>query len=174
MASMADAGDIGKICIDPSDETLCPCGSRGYLEAVVSAPALVRGAEAFAETGRSLYWPTCCATFVARLESIGDAAQLEDPTTTAMLRSRPACWATHSRACFNPNPAAVFVSTGVRGGAAEEPSPRSSACRFAMPVYERARPAATRGLVIGTCRLGRDDGAVGAAEFACRGMVTYR
>jgi hypothetical protein len=38
-------------------------------------------------------------------------------------------------------------------------------------VYEHARPAATRGLLIGTCHSGREDGAVGAAEDACQAMV---
>ena len=66
------------------------------------------------------------------------------------------------------HPAAVVVSTGIRG--AEDLV--LSAVR--QCVYERAPPAATRGLVIGTCQLGRDDGAVGAAEFACRAMVSYR
>jgi predicted NBD/HSP70 family sugar kinase len=63
------------------------------------------------------------------------------------------------------NPAAVFLSTGIRG--AEDVV--LSAVR--QRVYEHARPAATRGLVIGTCQLGRDDGAIGAAEFACHAMV---
>jgi predicted NBD/HSP70 family sugar kinase len=103
------------------------------------------------------------------LESIGDAAQLEDPMTTAMLCSagRHVGYVIAGLVSIL-NSAAVFISTGIRG--AEDLV--LSAIR--QCVYERARPAATRGLVIGTCQLGRDDGAVGAAEFACRGMVTYR
>jgi predicted NBD/HSP70 family sugar kinase len=164
------AGDIGHVCIDPSDETLCACGNRGCLEAVVSAPALVRGAESFAQEGRS---PVLAAMMREQssltLESIGDAAQLEDPMTTAMLRSagRSVGYIIAGLVSIL-NPAAVFISTGIHG--AEDLV--LSAIR--QCVYERARPAATRGLVIGTCQLGRDDGAVGAAEFACRGMVTYR
>ncbi|TPG29550.1 ROK family protein [Mycobacterium hodleri] len=162
------AGDIGHVCIDPSDETPCACGNKGCLEAVVSAPALIRGAESAAHGGES---PVLTAMMqdqpALTLENLGEAAQLEDPTTTAILRSagRHVGYALAGLVSML-NPSAVFVSTGIRG--AEDLV--LSAIR--QCVYERARPAATRGLVIGTCQLGRDDGAVGAAEFACRGLVT--
>jgi predicted NBD/HSP70 family sugar kinase len=164
------AGDVGHVCIDPADETLCACGNRGCLEAVVSAPALIRGAEALAVSGESAVLAGLLREHDAlTLELIGDAALLEDPTTTAMLRSagRHVGYVIAGLVSIL-NPAAVFISTGIRG--AEDLV--LSAIR--QCVYERARPAAPRGLVIGTCQLGRDDGAVGAAEFACRGMVSAR
>ena len=46
------AGDIGHIGID-GNETLCPCGNRGCLEAVTGARALAARAESAALSGRS-------------------------------------------------------------------------------------------------------------------------
>lgn len=160
------AGDIGHVCIDPSDQTLCACGNRGCLEALVSAPALIREAEALARSGASPALAELRSEHPALdLELIGRAAQREDPSATALLRT-----AGHhvgfalAGLVTILNPAAVFLSTGIRG--AEDVV--LSAVR--QRVYERARPAATRRLLIGTCALGREDGAVGAAEFACRAL----
>jgi predicted NBD/HSP70 family sugar kinase len=164
------AGDIGHVCIDPSDETPCACGNKGCLEAVVSAPALIREAESAAHTGESPALASMMRESTGlTLENLGDAAQLEDPATTALLRAagRHVGYALAGLVSIL-NPSAVFVSTGIRG--AEDLI--LSAIR--QCVYERARPAATRGLVIRPCQLGRDDGAVGAAEFACRSLVTRR
>jgi predicted NBD/HSP70 family sugar kinase len=165
------AGDIGHVCIDPANDTLCACGNRGCLESVVSAPALVRGAEALAESGQSLVLADMMNEHsTLTMDLIGEAAaQLEDPSTTAMLRAagRQVGYVIASLVSIL-NPSAVFVSTGIRG--AEDLV--LSAIR--QCVYERARPAATRGLLIGPCQFRRHDGAVAAAEFACRGMVTSR
>jgi predicted NBD/HSP70 family sugar kinase len=162
------AGDIGHVCIDPADETLCACGNTGCLEAQVSAPALIRDAEALARQGQS----TVLAAMLEEhqrltLELIGRAAQFEDPPTTAMLRAagQHVGFAIAGLVTIL-NPAAIFISTGIRG--AEDLV--LSAIR--QRVYERARPAATRGLLIGTCQLGRSDGAIGAAEFACHALVS--
>jgi predicted NBD/HSP70 family sugar kinase len=160
------AGDIGHVCIDPASEAVCACGNRGCLEALVSAPVLVRDAEAMAEAGQSPALMQLRKSGPLSLEALGHAAQLEDPTTTAMLRAagRHVGYAIAGLVTIL-NPAAVFISTGISG--AEDVV--LSAVR--QRVYEHARPAATRGLVIGTCQLGRDDGAVGAAEYACHAMV---
>lgn len=157
------AGDLGHVCIDPASDVVCACGNTGCLEALVSAPALIREAEALASSGAS---PALAELAPLSLAAIGRAAQLEDPAATAMLRAagRRVGYAIAGLVTIF-NPAAVFLSTGIRG--AEDVV--LSAVR--QRVYEHARPAATRGLVIGTCQLGRDDGAVGAAEFACHAMV---
>jgi predicted NBD/HSP70 family sugar kinase len=161
------AGDIGHVCIDPASDVVCACGSCGCLEALVSAPALVREAEMLADTGASTALVELRASAPLSLQAIGRAAQLEDPAATAMLRAagRHVGLAIASLVTIF-NPAAVFLSTGIRG--AEDVV--LSAVR--QRVYEHARPAATRALVIGTCQLGRDDGAVGAAEYACHAMVS--
>ncbi|MCV7424511.1 ROK family protein [Mycobacterium yunnanensis] len=158
------AGDLGHVCIDPSSELTCACGNTGCLEALVSAPALVREAEALAASGAS---PVLAESDPLTLEAIGRAALAEDPAATALLRAagRHVGYAIAGLVTIL-NPAAVFLSTGIRG--AEDVV--LSAVR--QRVYEHARPAATRGLIIGTCQLGRDDGAVGAAEFACHAMAT--
>ena len=160
------AGDIGHVCIDPASAAVCACGNRGCLEAHVSAPALIREAESLACSGQSPVLADVLASTPLSLEIIGKAAQLEDPAATAMLRGagRHVGYAIAGLVTIF-NPAAVFVSTGIRG--AEDVV--LSAVR--QRVYEHARPAATRGLVIGTCQLARDDGAVGAAEYACHAMV---
>lgn len=162
------AGDIGHVCIDPASDAVCACGNSGCLEALVSAPVLVREAEAIAEAGQSPRVAQLRASGPLSLEAIGQAAQLEDPATTAMLRAagRHVGYAIAGLVTIL-NPAAVFLSTGISG--AEDVV--LSAVR--QRVYEHARPAATRGLVIGTCRLGREDGAVGAAEYACHAMVAF-
>lgn len=158
------AGDLGHVCIDPLSEVVCACGNTGCLEALVSAPALVREAEALAASGAS---PTLAGLAPLSLAALGRAALAEDPAATALLRAagRHVGYAIAGLVTIL-NPAAVFLSTGIRG--AEDVV--LSAVR--QRVYEHARPAATRGLVIGTCQLGRDDGAVGAAEFACHRMVS--
>lgn len=160
------AGDIGHVCIDPASAAVCACGNSGCLEALVSAPALIREAEALAEAGTSPVLAELRAAAPLSLESIGRAAQLEDPAATAMLRAagRHVGYALAGLVTIF-NPAAVFLSTGIRG--AEDVV--LSAVR--QRVYEHARPAATRRLVVGTCQLGRNDGAVGAAEYACHAMV---
>lgn len=160
------AGDIGHVCIDPASEAVCACGSKGCLEAFVSAPALVRDATALAESGASPALAELLAAGPLSMAAIGQAAQMEDPAATALLRAagRHVGFAIAGLVTIL-NPAAVFLSTGIRG--AEDVV--LSAVR--QRVYEHARPAATRGLVVGTCQLGRDDGAVGAAEFACHAMV---
>lgn len=161
------AGDIGHVCIDPASSAVCACGNNGCLEALVSAPALIRDAESLAETGRSPALAELGRAGPLSLETIGQAAELEDPSATAMLRAagRHVGFAIAGLVTIL-NPAAVFISTGIRG--AEDAV--LSAVR--QRVYEHARPAATRGLVIGTCQLGREDGAVGAAEYACYAMVS--
>ncbi|PEG39554.1 hypothetical protein CQY20_10205 [Mycolicibacterium agri] len=161
------AGDIGHVCIDPASEFMCACGNLGCLEAVVSAPALIREAEALARSGQSSTLAELQGAGPLSLEAVGRAAQLEDPSATAMLRraGRHVGFAIAGLVTIL-NPAAVFLSTGIRG--AEDVV--LSAVR--QRVYEHARPAATRQLVIGTCQFGREDGAVGAAEYACHAMVT--
>lgn len=161
------AGDIGHVCIDPASDAVCACGNNGCLEALVSAPVLVRDAEALAASGQSPALAELLRAGPLSLESVGRAAQLEDPAATAMLRAagRHVGFAIAGLVTIL-NPAAVFISTGIRG--AEDAV--LSAVR--QRVYEHARPAATRGLIIGTCQLGRDDGAVGAAEYACYAMVS--
>lgn len=160
------AGDLGHVCIDPASDVVCACGNTGCLEALVSAPALVREAEALAASGASPALAELAAAGPLSLAALGQAAQMEDPSATALLRAagRHVGYAIAGLVTIF-NPAAVFLSTGIRG--AEDVV--LSAVR--QRVYEHARPAATRGLVIGTCQLGRDDGAVGAAEFACHAMV---
>lgn len=160
------AGDIGHVCIDATSDATCACGNVGCLEAVVSAPALIREAEELARSGQSSALSALREAAPLSLEAIGRAAQLEDPAATAMLRraGRHVGLAIAGLVTIF-NPAAVFLSTGIRG--AEDVV--LSAVR--QRVYEHARPAATRQLIIGTCHLGRQDGAVGAAEYACHAMV---
>lgn len=160
------AGDIGHVCIDPASDAVCACGNTGCLEALVSAPALVRAAEALADSAQSPTLSELRQGGPLTVGAIGEAAELEDPAAAALLRSagRDVGYAIAGLVTIL-NPAAVFISTGIRG--AEDVV--LSAVR--QRVYEHARPAATKGLVIGTCQLGREDGAVGAAEFACHAMV---
>lgn len=161
------AGDIGHVCIDPASDAVCACGNTGCLEALVSAPALIREAEMLADSGHSPALSELREAAPLTLAAIGQAAQLEDPEATAMLRraGQHVGFAIAGLVTIL-NPAAVFLSTGIRG--AEDVV--LSAVR--QRVYERARPAGTRRLVIGPCSLGRDDGAVGAAEYACHAMVS--
>ena len=160
------AGDIGHVCIDPASMAVCACGNNGCLEAMVSAPALEREARALATSGRSPALAELSMSAPLTVESVGRAAQMEDPEATAMLRAagRHVGFAIAGIVTVL-NPAAVFLSTGILG--AEDVM--LSAVR--QRVYEHARPAATRGLIVGTCRLGRGDGAIGAAEYACYAMV---
>jgi predicted NBD/HSP70 family sugar kinase len=160
------AGDIGHVTIDPDSDAVCACGNTGCLEASVSAPALLREAGALAESGQSPALAQLRKAGPLSMQAIGQAAELEDPAATALLRAagRDVGFAIAGLVTIL-NPAAVFISTGIRGAE----NVVLSAVR--QRVYEHARPAATKGLTIGTCQLGREDGAVGAAEFACHAMV---
>ncbi|MDG4663691.1 ROK family transcriptional regulator [Mycobacterium sp. 236(2023)] len=160
------AGDIGHVTIDAGSTAICACGNTGCLEASVSAPALVREAEALAASGKSPALAELKAKGPLSMQAIGQAAELEDPAATALLRAAglDVGYAIAGLVTIL-NPAAVFISTGIRGAE----NVVLSAIR--QRVYEHARPAATKGLTIGTCQLGREDGAVGAAEFACHALV---
>jgi predicted NBD/HSP70 family sugar kinase len=81
------AGDLGHVCIDPASDAVCACGNKGCLEALVSAPALIREADSLAASGASPALAELRATAPLSLEAIGRAAQLEDPAATAMLRA---------------------------------------------------------------------------------------
>ena len=161
------AGDIGHVCLDPTSTIPCACGNAGCLESIVSTPALIREASRLARDGLSPKLATLSADHPSGLtrELIGQAA-LDDPATSSMLRTAGRHVGFVIAALVSIlNPGAVFVSTGI---------PRAgdimlSAIR--QRVFERARPAATRELVIEDCGLADEDAALGAAAYACQRLL---
>jgi predicted NBD/HSP70 family sugar kinase len=156
------AGDIGHICADPADPTLCACGNRGCLEAFAAAPAILREAERLAgDDPRSFIGQLMETGEPLTLERISGAAQAGDPTVARLLRAigaRIGFVLAGIVSFFNPD--AVVVRSGIPGGE----DILLTAVRQA--IYERSLPVETRSLVIEHSRVGRNAEAIGAAILA--------
>ena len=161
------AGDIGHICADPADPTLCACGNRGCLEAFAAAPAILREAERLAHDDPDSFIGRLMASGEAlTLERLSGAAQAGDPTVARLLRaigSRIGLVLAGIISFFNPD--AVIVRSGIPGGE----DILLNAIRQA--VYERSLAVETRNLVIEHSRLGDRAEAIGAAMLAGQALL---
>ena len=161
------AGDIGHICADPADPTLCACGNRGCLEAFAAAPAILREAERLAgDDPKSFIGRLMASGEPLTLERISGAAQAGDPTVARLLRAigaRIGFVLAGTVSFFNPG--AVIVRSGIPGGE----DILLTAVRQA--IYERSLPVETRNLVIEHSRVGSDAEAIGAAVLASQRVL---
>jgi predicted NBD/HSP70 family sugar kinase len=133
------SGEIGHIAADPADPTPCACGNLGCLEAVASAPAILRAAAALHADEPLADVDSAGAPLT--VEDVGRAARAGDPRVALLLRnvgSRLGYVLAGVVSFFNPS--AVIVHSGMPGG--EELLLNAIRQR----VYERALPTSTRDL----------------------------
>jgi predicted NBD/HSP70 family sugar kinase len=165
--SDGSAGEMGHICVDPDDPTICACGRRGCLEAVVALPNLLARARELAQKERSpVLAPMLDERGELSMDLIGRATVEGDPVAVSLMRDmgmRIGFVLAGAISFFNPS--SVVISTGrMLGG-----DVLLSAIR--QGVYERAFPGATRRIQIVESGLGEDAVAVGAAVLACEGFL---
>jgi predicted NBD/HSP70 family sugar kinase len=161
------AGEMGHICVDPDDPTICACGRRGCLEAVVALPNLVARARELVQKERSpVLAPILDAPSELSMDLIGRATLEGDPVAVSLMRDmgmRIGFVLAGAISFFNPS--SIVISTGRMLGS----DVLLSAIR--QGVYERAFPGATRRIQIVESGLGEDAVAVGAAVLACEGFL---
>jgi predicted NBD/HSP70 family sugar kinase len=159
------AGEIGHIPVG-DDETICACGHRGCLEALVSPVNLAARARQLASEERSTALRSPLDQEHVSLEAIAGAAGDGDPLATLLLReigTRIGFVLAGSISFFNPS--SIVVSTArMRGSDVLLGAIRQG-------IYERAFPGATRHLQIVESALGDDAVAVGAAVLARDGFL---
>jgi predicted NBD/HSP70 family sugar kinase len=161
------AGEMGHICVDPDDPTICACGRRGCLEAVVALPNLVARARELVQKERSpVLAPILDEPGELSMDLIGRATLEGDPVAVSLMRDmgmRIGFVLAGAISFFNPS--SIVISTGRMLGS----DVLLSAIR--QVVYERAFPGATRRIQIVESGLGEDAVAVGAAVLACEGFL---
>ena len=142
------AGDVGHIPYSRGGDALCSCGSRGCVEAVASVPAMLAKIEA---AGVTCSDPTLRGSdLLLRLLREGDPA-----VTQAIDESAEAIGEVVASLCNVINPRRVMITSALANVGHELlAGVRSS-------VYSRARPLATKDLVIDYSRLGADVGIAG-------------
>jgi predicted NBD/HSP70 family sugar kinase len=162
------AGDLGHICADQHDRTLCACGNRGCLEVLAGEPAILTEADALADEGRS---PILAALReqhdgVLTLDLVGAASAAGDAAVGSLLRDvgKHIGFVLAGVVSFF-NPSAVLVSSGLGGG---EDILLNGIREL---VYQRALPFSTRGLQVMRSHFHRDGGAVSAAVLAAEGWL---
>jgi predicted NBD/HSP70 family sugar kinase len=165
--SDGSAGEMGHICVDPGDSTICACGRRGCLEAVVALPNLVARARELVQKERGpVLAPMLDERAELSMDLIGRATLEGDPVAVSLMREmgmRIGFVLAGAISFFNPS--SIVISTGrMLGG-----DLLLSAIR--QGVYERAFPGATRRIQIVESGLGEDAVAVGAAVLACEGFL---
>jgi predicted NBD/HSP70 family sugar kinase len=165
--SDGSAGEMGHICVDPDDSTICACGRRGCLEAVVALPNLVARARELLQKERSpVLAPMLEEHGDLSMDLIGRATFEGDPVAVSLMRDmgmRIGFVLAGAISFFNPS--SIVISTGRMLGS----DVLLSAIR--QGVYERAFPGATRRIQIVESGLGEDAVALGAAVLACEGLL---
>jgi predicted NBD/HSP70 family sugar kinase len=161
------AGDLGHICVDRRDQTICACGNRGCLEVLAGAPAIIREAQALAADRRSPLLADLLEEHgQLTLQLIGQACAAGDAAVGSLLRDvgNHIGFVLAGIVSFF-NPATVVVSSDLGGGE----DILLNAIREL--IYQRALPFSTRGLQVTRSHLGQQGGAVSAAVLAGQGFL---
>jgi predicted NBD/HSP70 family sugar kinase len=164
--SHGSAGEMGHICVDPDDTTICACGHRGCLEAVLSPASLAARARELAQTERSPVLTPLLEESELTMDTIGHAVLVGDPVAASLMRElgmRIGFVLAGAISFFNPS--SIVISTARMLGS----QVLMGAIR--LGVYERAFAGATRRLQIVESGLGEDAVAVGAAALARDGFL---
>jgi predicted NBD/HSP70 family sugar kinase len=141
------AGDIGHVRVHGADDVLCVCGNYGCVEAVASAPAILRQLRLLDVEDGSL--PT-------NWDELAAALKVNDKVTVGLVREAASQLGEVVASLVHfYNPARIVV-----GGGLTVPSDDMLAGIRAV-VYRRALPLATRNLVISQPALGEWSGSLG-------------
>jgi glucokinase len=143
------AGDVGHIPYSRGGDALCSCGARGCVEAVASVPAML---EKIQDAG------VVCSddTLEGSDKLLRLFAEGHPEVTRAIEKSAEAIGEVVASLCNVINPRRVVVTSALASVSHELLAGVRSA------VYSRARPLATKDLVIDYSRLGEDVGIAGA------------
>jgi predicted NBD/HSP70 family sugar kinase len=163
------AGDIGHIGID-GDETLCRCGNRGCLEAVVGSRALVRTAESAARSGKSAYLAEILAQEAAiGPETLARGAASGDAECLRLLIAAGSHIGDVLAKLVNFfNPDLIIINGGLtKLGERFIASIRET-------VYRRSTPLATADLVVKRSALQEKAGTTGAAILVLDEIFSHR
>jgi len=163
------AGDIGHIGID-GDETLCPCGNRGCLEAVSGGRALLARAEAAARDGRSAFLAgeldagaKLDASLIARGAASGD-----EECIGLVISSGASIGNILAKLVNFFNPSLIVISGGLT----------SLGERFIASIreaiYRRSTPLAAADLVVKKSALLERSGMTGAAILVLDEVFSHR
>jgi predicted NBD/HSP70 family sugar kinase len=164
--SQGSAGEMGHICVDPEDQTICACGHRGCLEALVAPANLVARARELARKERSPVLGPLLDRAELSMDTIGRATLEGDPLAISLMRELGMMVGfVLAGAISFFNPSSIVISTARMLG--------SDVLMGAIHhgVYERAFPGATRRLQIVESGLGDEAVAVGAAVLARDGFL---
>lgn len=152
------AGDIGHVRVHGADEVLCVCGNYGCIEAVASAPAILRQIRELPpqETPLPTTWDELTA-----------ALQTNEKVTVGLVREAASQLGEVVASLVHfYNPARIVV-----GGGLTVPSDDMLAGIRAV-VYRRALPLATRNLVISQPTLGEWSGTAGGLVLGIEHALT--
>ncbi|HRY55470.1 MAG TPA: ROK family transcriptional regulator [Spirochaetia bacterium] len=163
------AGDIGHIGID-GDETLCPCGNRGCLEAVAGGRALLARAEAAAGSGRSPFLAAelAAGSPIAPALVAKGAASGDEECIRLVISSGASIGDILAKLVNFFNPSLIVVSGGLTGlGERFIASIRES-------IYRRSTPLAAADLVVKKSALPGGGGTTGAAILVLDEVFSHR
>jgi predicted NBD/HSP70 family sugar kinase len=156
------AGDIGHVRVHGADEVLCVCGNYGCIEAVASAPALLRQVREIAalDAKHDSKLPTTREELMAAL-------RVNEKVTVGLVREAASkLGEVVANLVHFYNPARIVV-----GGGLTVPSGDMLAGIRAV-VYRRALPLATRNLVISQPMLGEWSGTGGGLVVGIEHALT--
>jgi predicted NBD/HSP70 family sugar kinase len=152
------AGDIGHIRMYGADDVLCACGNYGCIEALASAPAILRQLRRVDSAGTAL--PTTPDELTSALKAN------EKVTVGAVREAAGRIGEVVADLVHFCNPARIVV-----GGGLTVPSDDILAGIRAV-VYQRALPLATRNLVICHPALGEWSGTAGGLVLGIEHVLT--
>ena len=154
------AGDIGHVRVHDAPDVLCRCGNYGCIEAVASAPAILRRlADAELDTSEHKV-PTT-------LEELSAALRVNEKLTVGLIReAAERIGEVVANLVHFYNPSRIVV-----GGGLTVPSDDLLAGIRAV-VYRRALPFATRNLVISQPALGEWSGTAGGLVLGIEHALT--
>ncbi len=152
------AGDIGHVRVHGADQVLCACGNYGCIEAVASAPAILRQLGQLSSADSKL--PSTREELIAAL-------RVNEKVTVGLVREAASrVGEVVANLVHFYNPARIVV-----GGGLTVPSDDMLAGIRAV-VYRRALPLATRNLVISHPALGEWSGTGGGVVMGIEHALT--
>ena len=154
------AGEVGHLCVNPSEEERCSCGKAGCLEQYASATGLVRHARAALLAADDVASPDQAADVFPDARAVLDAVERRDPHARAALDrfSDALGFGLAQMACFaDPD---VFV---LGGGLSERADLFIDAVRSR---YRSCAVSACRDTPVVASSLGNECGVYGAAYRA--------
>jgi predicted NBD/HSP70 family sugar kinase len=150
LGAQGGAGDIGHIRVPGAGEAPCSCGKTGCVEAVASAPAVLRRLRELRPDGSP-----------ADLDGLYAAIRAGEPDAVRVVRDAAAALGEAIATVVHIlNPARVAL-----GGAMTEASDDVLAVVRSV-VYQQALPLATRNLVLNQSVLGAEAGVLGGVVLA--------